>query len=330
MKKNTKVLITGGAGFTIRAKACNSMSNKTVLVTGGAGFIGSHLTEALLNMGARVTVIDDLSEGRWENIPDNKNKNLKKIKASITDKNIGKYFRGVDYVFHLAALPRVQRSIKFPEKTHEVNVNGTLNCLLAARDAGVKKFVFSSSSSVYGKQTKLPLTEDMTPHPMSPYGLHKFIAEEYCKLFDSLWGLNTVSLRYFNVYGPRMYPNGAYATVLPKFINLMRKNKIPVINGDGKQSRDFTNVADVVDANIKAALSPVHGEVFNIGYGKSISVNKVVAILNKNLDKKIKPTHGPAVVEPKKTLASNAKARKMIGWKPTIGFESGIKSLIQI
>lgn len=302
--------------------------NTKVLITGGAGFIGSHLTETLLNLGAKVTVIDDLSEGRWENIPSYKSKNLKKIEASITDKNIGKYFKGVYYVFHLAALPRVQRSIKYPVQTHKVNVEGTLNCLLASRDAGVKKFVFSSSSSVYGKQTKLPLTEDMTPHPMSPYGLHKFIGEEYCKLFDSLWELRTVSLRYFNVYGSGMYPNGAYATVLPKFINLMSKNKIPVINGDGKQSRDFTHVDDVVNANIKAALSPSHGEVLNIGFGKSISINEVVTILNKNLGKNIKPVHGPALIEPKETLASNLKARRLIGWKPAVGFESGIKSMI--
>jgi UDP-glucose 4-epimerase len=299
---------------------------KKAIVTGGAGFIGSHITERLLNEGVKVIVIDDLSEGKWSNLPESKN--LTKYEGSITEKNIGRLFKGVDVVFHLAALPRVQRSIKYPMETHEVNVTGTLNMLLMARDYGVKKFIFSSSSSVYGEQDKLPFTETMTPHPISPYGLHKLIGEEYCKLFSRLWGISTVCLRYFNVYGPRMYPDGAYANLLPKFIKLMRNGKIPIINGDGEQTRDFTYVSDVVNANLLAAESNLSGEVINIGSGKNISVNKVVGIINKLLGTNIKPIHGPAVIEPRSTLADRSKAKRLLGWEPKIELLNGIKTMI--
>lgn len=299
---------------------------KKAIVTGGAGFIGSHITERLLNEGCKVTVIDDLSEGKWSNLP--KHPNLIKYEGSITEKGIGRLFKGVDVVFHLAALPRVQRSIKYPRETHEVNVTGTLNVLLASRDNGVKKFVFSSSSSVYGEQTKIPFTESMIPNPISPYGLHKLIGEQYCILFFKMWGLGTVCLRYFNVYGPRMYPDGAYANLLPKFIKLMGQGKIPVINGDGNQTRDFTYVSDVVNANFLAAESKISGEVVNIGSGKNISVNQAVDILNKLMGKDIKPIHGPAVIEPKITLASRIKAKKLLGWESKVEFTEGLKTMI--
>lgn len=302
------------------------ISFKKVLVTGGAGFIGSHLTERLLVEGCRVTVIDDLSEGRWKNLP--KHKNLTKYKGSITEKNLGRLFKGIDIVFHLAALSRIQRSIRYPRETHEVNVTGTLNMLLAARDNGVKRFVLSSSSSVYGDQDRLPFTEDMKPNPMSPYALHKLIDEQYCQLFTKLWGLETVSLRYFNVYGPRMNPDGAYANLFPKFIKLMSQDQIPTINGDGEQTRDFTFVTDVVEANLLAALSVVSGEVFNIGNGKNISVNEAAATLIKLMGKNIKPAHGPSVVEPRATLASRVKAGKLLGWKPKVKLQEGIKTMI--
>jgi UDP-glucose 4-epimerase len=299
---------------------------KKAIVTGGAGFIGSHITERLLKDGAKVIVIDDLSEGKWENIPPHKN--LIKYEGSICEKNIGRLFKGADVVFHLAALPRVQRSIKFPRETHEVNVTGTLNVLLAARDNKVPRFIFSSSSSVYGNQDKIPFTEDMTPNPISPYGLHKWIDEEYCILFSKLWGLGTVSLRYFNVYGLRMYPHGAYANLFPKFIELMRAGKTPVINGDGEQTRDFTFISDVVEANMLAAKSKISGEVMNIGSGKNISVNEAMRLLNKAMHKNIKPIHGPPVIEPKATLADRSKAKKLLGWEPKIDLEDGIKKML--
>lgn len=300
-------------------------SLKNCLVTGGAGFIGSHIVERLLKEGSRVTVVDDLSEGKWENLPEHPN--LVKHEGSILD-DMSKLVAGQDVIFHLAALPRVQRSIKYPKKTHYVNVDGTLNLLLAARDKGIKKFVFSSTSSIYGEQDRLPFTEDMKPNPMSPYALHKLIGEEYCQLFSKLWGLETVCLRYFSVYGPRMYPDGDYALLLPKFIKLMSQDKVPTINGDGEQTRDFTYVSDVVEATLLAAQSPLSGEVFNIGFGKSISVNEVASVINRLMGKNIKPIHGPAVVEPRSTLASRTKARGILGWEPKVKFEEGLKTML--
>jgi len=301
------------------------MKNKKVLVTGGAGFIGSHLVERLLTLGTKVTVIDDLSEGKWENLP--VNPNLKKYKASILD-DVSKYVAGQDVIFHLAALPRLRRSIDDPRLTHNVNIDGTFNMLMLAKEFKVKRFVFASSSSIYGDQKKMPLTESMIPKPLVPYSLHKLIGEEYCKMFSDIWGLSTISLRFFNVYGPRMNPDSPYANLLPKFIKLMSLNKTPTINGDGTHSRDFTHISDVVDAILLAAKSKSTGDVFNVGYGSSISVNSVVKILNKLMSKNIKPVHGASVIEPKKTLASNIKAKKILGWKPKISFETGIKTMI--
>ncbi|MDO8503816.1 MAG: NAD-dependent epimerase/dehydratase family protein [bacterium] len=295
------------------------------LVTGGAGFIGSHLTKRLLEEGCRVTVIDDLSEGKWENLP--KHPKLIKHEGSILD-DMSRLVKGKDVIFHLAALPRLQRSIAEPWQTHNVNVDGTLNLLLQAKEHKIKRFVFSSSSSVYGDQNQLPFTEDMKPNPLVPYSLQKVIGEEYCKLFSNLWGLGTISLRYFNVYGPRMYPDGAYANLIPKFIKLMSHDQIPTINGDGNQTRDFTYVEDVVEANLLAARSRIKGEVFNIGRGENISVNKVVAILNRLMEKNIRPIHGPAVVEPRASLAGTRRARDLLGWVPKIKFEEGLKTMI--
>ena len=298
---------------------------KNCLVTGGAGFIGSHLVERLLKEGSRVTVIDDLSEGKWENLP--KHKNLIKIKASILD-YVSKFVKGQDVIFHLAALPRLKRSLDDPWETHKVNVDGTLNLLLMAKKYKVKRFVFASSSSIYGNPLMVPFFEDMRPNPLVPYSLQKLECEEYCKMFSDLWGLSTISLRYFNVYGSRMNPNSPYALLLPKFIKLMSQNRQPTINGDGKHSRDFTYITDVVDATLLGAKSKISGEVFNIGRGETISVNKVVEILNGLLGKRIKPIHGPPVIEPGITWASNAKARKLLGWKPRVKFEEGLRTML--
>lgn len=292
------------------------------IVTGGAGFIGSHLTERLLKSGYLVTVIDDLSEGKWENLPSNRN--LTKVKASILG-NITGIVAGHDAIFHLAAIPRLQRSLVNPWKTHQVNVDGTLKLLLAAKKYHIKKFIFASSSSVYGNQKKLPFRETMRPSPLVPYSLHKLIGEEYCQMFSDLWGLETLSLRYFNVYGPRMNPESNYANLIPKFIKLIAAGKRPIINGSGLQKRDFTYVSDVVEATMLALESTHSGEIFNIGYGKNFSVNEVTAMINQVLKKNIKPIYGPAVIEPKMTLASTQKARKLLGWKPKINLENGLK-----
>lgn len=300
------------------------------LVTGGSGFIGSHLVDGLLELGHSVAVLDDFSLGKEENLAHHKSKkNLKVCKKSIVE-NLSPFFEEHQFqaIFHLAALPRVQFSIKNPKETHEANVNGTLNLLVAAKDAGVKRFVFSSSSSIYGDQEKLPLTEDMTPNPMSPYALHKLVGEYYCRLFYKIYGLETVSLRYFNVYGPRQNPAGDYACLIPKFIQLIQEGKIPTINGDGKQTRDFTYVTDVVNANILAATTKNNAcfsEALNIGGGKNISVNEVTSQIIALSKKKIVPKHGLAVIEPKHTLADVAKASLLLKWQPKVDFEEGLK-----
>lgn len=298
---------------------------KKALVTGGAGFIGSHLAERLLKEGCRVTVLDDLSEGKWENLP--KHKNLAKIKASILD-DVSECVKGQDVIFHLAALPRLKRSLDNPWQTHRVNADGTLNMLLLAKKYRIKRFIFASSSSVYGDQDSLPFTEDMKPNPLVPYSLQKLVGEQYCKMFSDLWGLQTISLRYFNIYGPRMNPDSPYANLLPKFIKLMSQDKQPIINGDGTHSRDFTYITDAVEATLLAGRSSLSGEIFNIGRGENISVNKVAKILNRLLGKKIKPIHGPEMIEPKTTLASNTKACKLLGWKPKVKFEEGLRTML--
>lgn len=300
-------------------------SLKNCLVTGGAGFIGSHLTTRLLNEGCRVTVIDDLSEGKWDNLP--KHPNLIKHESSILD-NMSKFVTGQDVIFHLAAIPRLQRSLAKPWQTHKVNVDGTLNLLLAAKKHKIKRFIFSSSSSVYGNNNKIPFRENMRPNPLVPYSLQKLMGEQYCQMFSDLWGLGTISLRYFNVYGPRMNPDGPYANLIPKFIKLASLDKTPIVNGDGRQTRDLTYISDVVEATLLAAQSPLSGEIFNIGYGKSISVNGVVSAINRLMGKNIKPIHGPAVIEPRATLASRIKARDLLGWTPKVKFEEGLKTML--
>lgn len=298
---------------------------KRCLVTGGAGFIGSHLTERLLKEGHRVTVIDDLSSGRWENLPTHPK--LIRVKSSILG-NISNIVAEQEVIFHLAAVPRLQRSLVDPWQTHKVNVDGTLKLLLEAKKHKIKRFIFASSSSVYGNQKSLPFSESMRPNPLVPYSLQKLIGEKYCQMFSNLWGLGTISLRYFNVYGPRMSSDGPYANLIPKFIKLLSQDKLPTINGDGKQTRDFTYVSDVVEATILAAQSSLSGEIFNIGSGKSISVIEVASIINRLMGKNIKPIHGPALVEPRATLSSSLKAKDKLGWEPKVNLEEGLSMII--
>ncbi len=301
---------------------------KTYLVTGGAGFIGSHLVDRLLTDGHRVVVLDDFSLGKKENLP--KHKNLKIYKKSICD-NLVAIFKKYkfDAVFHLAALPRVQFSIAYPRESHEANINGTLNLLLAAKKFDVKRFVYSSSSSVYGNQAIMPLVETMPAKPISPYALQKYVGEEYCRLFHLLYDMETISLRYFNVYGARQNPDGAYAGQIPKFFSKLLRGETPVINGDGTQTRDNTYVADVVEANIlagKRVSDTLFGKAFNIGGGQNTSVNETTQRILKLTGSKIKPTHGPAVIEPHDTLADTTKAKKILGWEPKTSYEDGLQA----
>ncbi|MBI2055399.1 MAG: NAD-dependent epimerase/dehydratase family protein [Candidatus Sungbacteria bacterium] len=290
------------------------------IVTGGAGFIGHHLVNALCERGFDVHVIDTLATGKRERL----NAKATFHEADARDlKSIAPIFAGAEFVFHTAALPRVQPSILNPLTSHDANVNGTLNVLVAARDAGVRRVIYSASSSAYGDQNSLPLKEDMPARPLSPYGLQKYIGELYCRVFSQVYGLETVSLRYFNVYGPGASTEGAYALVIGKFLDQRKKGEPMTIVPDGAQSRDFTHIRDVVRANILAAESPKvgQGEVINIGGGRNRSVLEVAELIG-----------GPKVfieprVEPKHTLADISRARELLGWQPEITLEEGIAEL---
>jgi UDP-glucose 4-epimerase len=294
---------------------------KKALVTGGAGFIGSHLVDALIDKGFDVVVIDNLSLGRKEYL----NPQARFHELDIRDlEKIKPLFKDIDYVFHLAAQPRIQPSIINPAESHSNNVVGTLNVLIAARDAKVKKCIYSASSSAYGDQKMLPLREDMLSRPKSPYSLFKLIGEDYCKLFNELYGLPTVSLRYFNVYGPRQSCEGAYATVIGIFLRQAKAGKALTIVGDGNQTRDFTHVKDVIRANILSIESNKagKGEIINIGTGEKHSINKIASLISK---KRVYIPPRPAEVE--ETLADNSKARKLLGWEPAIKIKEGIEYL---
>lgn len=287
------------------------------LVTGGAGFIGSNLTDQLINDGHEVVIIDDLSTGKKENI----NSQAKFIELDIRNlEEIKPHFVGIDGVFHVAALPRVPLSIEDPITTHDININGTLNVLIAARDAKVKRLVYSASSSAYGNQDKMPLTEGMLPKPMSPYGIQKYVGEHYARNFALLYGLETVSLRYFNVYGPRMAMKGGYVTVMSVFLRNKRDGKKLTITGDGTQTRDFTFVGDVVRANIMAMTSDRvgNGEVLNIGGGNNQSINDIAEKIGGEVEY-IDPR-----IEPHDTLADTSKAKELIGWQPQTQIDDGI------
>ncbi|KKW47907.1 MAG: UDP-glucose 4-epimerase [Candidatus Kaiserbacteria bacterium GW2011_GWA2_58_9] len=292
----------------------------TYLVTGGAGFIGSHISAALLKAGHAVRIFDDFSSGKRENIPAGADVITGDV-CSLDALRLACV--GVDGVFHLAALPRVQLSIDKPLETNEVNITGTLNVLLAARDAKVRRVVYTASSSAYGDQPTLPLHEDMKVNPKSPYGLQKYVGEEYAKVASLCWGLETVSLRYFNVYGPRLTFAGAYVTVIAVFLKQKAAGQPLTITGDGTQTRDFTYVDDVVAANLLAMESPKvgKGEVVNIGAGNNVSVNTIAGLIE-----------GPSVhieprLEPHDTRADNRKARELLGWEPRIRIDEGIAEL---
>tara|TARA_R110000772_G_scaffold53761_1_gene122913 strand:- start:127 stop:1032 length:906 start_codon:yes stop_codon:yes gene_type:complete len=283
---------------------------KKAIVTGGAGFIGSNLVDKLIDMGVQVTIIDNFSTGKVENI--NPAAYVWKQDLATVDINdLTEFMKGVDVIFHLAALARVQPSIEQPIPYHNANVTATHNLLAAAKEAEVKKVVFSSSSSVYGN-AKVPTSEEHSLNPMSPYALHKLIGEQYMKLYSDLYNIDTVCLRYFNVYGDRMSLDGAYRLAIPIFASQIKEGKPCTITNDGKQRRDFTHVDDVVSANILTAISEkkFNGEIYNIGNGDNVSINELVDMMG---GKKI---YGKKVIEPFETLASTAKIDLDLDWKP--------------
>lgn len=303
--------------------------NSTFLVTGGAGFIGSNLCEAILNMGYKVKCLDNLSTGKQENVDLFINHpNYTFIKGDITDLNTClKSCEGVDYVLNQAAWGSVPRSIEIPLFYEEVNIKGTLNMMEAARQKGVKKFVYASSSSVYGDHPILPKVEGQEGNLLSPYALTKRVNEDYGKLYKKIYGLDTYGMRYFNVFGRRQDPNGVYAAVIPKFIKQLLNDEAPIINGDGKQSRDFTYIDNVIEANLKACLAPSEyaGEAFNIAYGGREYLIDIYNHLCKLLGKDIQPMYGPdRIGDIKHSNASIEKAKKMLGYDPEYNFEKGI------
>ena len=303
---------------------------KKVVVTGGAGFIGSHLAKELANRGYHVTIVDDLSTGKMENIEELLRKdNVDFIQGSITDLSLlQKHFQGMKYVFHQAALARVPRSIDDPLSTNEANITGSLNVLLAARDNLVKKVIYASSSSAYGGTPVLPQNETLPPNPLSPYALTKLAAEYYCEIFRQLYGLSTASLRYFNVYGPKQDPYSQYATAIAAFLGRISQNLPPIIYGDGEQSRDLTYVADVVQANILAAENNAEG-VFNVGSGQGKTINQLASMMLEITGKDLKPIYQePRVGDPRQTLADISKA-KSFGYEPKYDLDAGLKQTIE-
>lgn len=294
-----------------------------LIVTGGAGFIGSHLADKLIELGHEVIVIDNLMLGKKEFV----NKKANFIKTDIRDyKKITKYFKGAEAVFHLAADPRLPVSIEDPITTHEINVTGTINVLEAARQNGVKKVIFSSSCAVYGEVKTLPISESEGTNPLSPYGLHKLMGEQYCRLYSGLFNLPTVCLRYFNVFGPRKLANGSYPMVIPVFLD-QKKNNLPLtIVGDGTATRDYVHVQDVVQANILAWESSVSGGLsINVGSGQQTSVNDIASLIEGDR-KQIPERKG----EMKNIQADISRAKELLRWGSTITLEEGIKELKKV
>jgi UDP-glucose 4-epimerase len=307
------------------------MSN--VLVTGGAGFIGSNLTEALLQRGHFVRVLDDFSTGKRENlIFDKEYPSLEMIEGDIRDlSTCQKAIKGTEYVFHQAALPSVQRSVEDPETSNAVNVGGTLNILIAARDEKVKRVIYASSSSVYGDTPTLPKHEEMPSNPLSPYALQKFIGEQYGRLFYQLYGVETISLRYFNIFGPKQDPDSIYSAVIPKFIDALLHGRSPVIFGDGEQSRDFTYIENVVQANLLAlSAEHLHGEAINVACGERISLNHLLNVLKEILGSKLSPIYEePRKGDVKHSLADIRKGKEIINYEPIVGIEIGLKKTVE-
>jgi UDP-N-acetylglucosamine/UDP-N-acetyl-alpha-D-glucosaminouronate 4-epimerase len=297
------------------------------LVTGGAGFIGSHTVDELVRRGHGVVVLDDLSTGKEENLADVRNK-ITFVKGSITDiEAVQKAMLQADYVIHLAARTSVPRSVKDPMETNRINVEGTLNVLVAARDNKVKRVVFAASSSAYGETPTLPKTEAMQPQPISPYGVSKYAGELYAQTFGRCYGLENVSVRYFNIFGPRQDSDSPYSGVLSRFATAFLVEEPPIVYGDGEQTRDFTYVDNAVQANLLACEAPsAAGGVFNIGTGGRISLNQTLEYFRRISGKKLEARYEPPREgDIRDSQADIAKAREVLGYEPTVGFEEGLE-----
>ncbi len=307
-----------------------NLKNLKILVTGGAGFIGSHIVHELVRRGVGVRVLDNFSTGRRENLS-GLNVELEMIEGDIRDYDtVRKAVAGMDVIFHEAALPSVPRSIEDPITAHNVNITGTVNVLHAAKGAGVKRVVNASSSSVYGDNPVLPKHEGMIPNPLSPYAVGKLAGEKYCGVFFGVYGLETVSLRYFNVFGPRQDPTSQYSAVIPKFITEMMKGDAPVIFGDGEQSRDFTYVDNVVHANLLAATTRYDsGSAINCACQERVTLNELVDRLNRLLESSIKPIHtDPRPGDIKHSFAAIERARNVLGYVPLVAFLEGLQKTV--
>lgn len=300
------------------------------LVTGGAGFIGSHLVEALVAQGKRVRVLDDFSTGDRANL-EGVIERVELIEGDVTDaETVRQAVRGCEVVYHQAALASVPRSIANPLATHRACVDGTLNVLLAARDSNVRRVVYAASSSAYGNSRRLPKSEDDPTAPLSPYAVAKLAGEQYCAAFSEVYRLETVRLRYFNVFGPRQTPDSPYAAVIPLFVQALTSGKRPTIHGDGTQSRDFTFVADAVQANLLAADAPgVSGRVYNVACGKQTSLLQLIDHLNELLGTRITPQHvAPRAGDVKHSLADVQRAKEDLGYRPTTDVLGGLKACL--
>ena len=302
-----------------------------VLVTGGAGFIGSHLASALASAGARLRIVDDLSTGYRENLDEIKGE-VDFVHASLADeKSLRKALEDVELVFHEAAIPSVPRSIENPRQTHIASVESTFSLLLASRDKNVRRLVYAASSSAYGDQPTLPKVENMLPEPLSPYAVAKLVGEHYCQVFTRVYGLETISLRYFNVFGPRQDPSSQYSGVISRFISALLGGDQPVVYGDGEQSRDFTYIDNVVDANLKAAESAKGiGQVINIANGERITLNQLLAELKGLTGKSdvVADYKEPRAGDVKHSLADISRARSLLGFEPRVGLRTGLQLTI--
>jgi UDP-N-acetylglucosamine/UDP-N-acetyl-alpha-D-glucosaminouronate 4-epimerase len=302
------------------------------IVTGGAGFIGSHLVEFLVTAGQDVVVLDNLLTGHIENIAPWRD-SVEVVEGSITNlRTCAKAFKGADFVLHQAAVPSVPRSVRDPITTHEANVTGTLNVLLAAYDAGVKRVVYAASSSAYGNTAVLPKHEHMPPQPLSPYAASKLAGEAYLRVFHETYGLETVALRYFNVFGPRQDPTSQYSAAIPRFISAALSGVPPTIYGGGEQTRDFTYVTNVVHANMLACEAPTEalGQVFNVGCGDRISVNRLWERIRELTGGTVQAEYCPARAgEVRDSVASLEKIQRVLGYEPLVGLDEGLKSTIE-
>jgi UDP-glucose 4-epimerase len=300
------------------------------LVTGGAGFIGSHLVEELRRRGAAVRVLDNLSTGKRDNLAHIGG--VEFVQGDLADlESCRAAVHGIDVVLHQAAIPSVPKSVKDPITSNRANIDGSLNILVAARDAGVKRVVYAGSSSAYGNTATLPKHEGMAPSPLSPYALQKLVAEQYCQLFTSLYGLETVTIRYFNVFGPRQDPGSPYSGVISLFASALGAGRQPVIYGDGEQTRDFTYIANVVDGVLRAATAPnIGGQVINVATGQRISLNELLRVMNgvvgSNIQARYEPARAGDVLD---SQADISKARELLGYSPVVSFEEGLRRTIE-